>query len=159
MADYTTLNIINKLLLEKMEQLENDNKELKNNYERLEKKARTDYNELYTLKKCVDLGDVVCCIDCIGKMWYSYEDTTSVGDYYVCDNCYLENEYFECDGCNETYGDDEEHMKIRNIKSKCPSNDMDNEYYDCDLCENCWDKERKRRHKVLMMELISLPSF
>ena len=22
-------------------------------------------------------------------------------------------------------------------------------------CENCWDEERKRRHKVLMMELIS----
>ena len=156
MANYTTLNIINKLLLEKLERLENDNKELKNNYERLKIKARTDYNELYTLKECVNLSEVVCCNECIGEMWYHYDDTTAVGDWYVCDNCWDNKGYFECDSCGEPYGDDEEHMKI---KSKCFLVKLNSEYYDCDLCENCWDEERKRRHKNVMDELICLPSF
>jgi len=150
MADYTTLNIINKLLLEKLERLENDNKELKNNYERLKIKARTDYNELYTLKDCVDLSEVVCCYECIGQMWYHYDETTQVGDCYVCDYCWNDKGYFECDNCDESYGDDEEHTKIK-VKSKSPTG-MD---YECNLCKDCWDEEKKRRHKVLMMELIS----
>ena len=149
MADYTTLNIINKLLLEKLERLEKDNKELKNNYERLKIKARTDYNELYTLKDCVDLSEVVCCNESIGEMWYRYDETRQVGDWYVCDNCWDNKGYFECDGCGENCGDDEEHIKIK-VKSKSPSGD-----YECNLCEDCWDEEKKRRHKVLMMELIS----
>ena len=137
MADYTTLNIINKLLLEKLEQLENDNKELKNNYERLEIKARTDYNELYSLKNCVDLSEVVCCIDCIGEMWYHYDNTTSVGDWYVCHNCWDDKGYFQCDICGCSYCEgDEEHIN-------------------CDLCKDCWDEEKKRRHQDVMDELIS----
>ena len=153
MTNYTTLNIINKLLLEKLERLENDNKELKNNYERLEKKTRTDYNELYSLKHCVDLGEVVCCIRCIGEMWYHYDDTTLVGDWYVCDNCWDNKRYFRCDNCDCSYCEGDEDTKIK-VKTKSPSGD-----YECILCENCWDEERKRRHKNVMDELISQSSF
>ena len=130
--------------------MEKDNKELKNNYERLEKKARTDYNELYSLKDCVSMEDCGTCYECVGKMWYDYQDLHSVWDVLVCDNCWNDKGYFVCDNCDESYGDDEEHTKIK-VKSKSPTG-MD---YDCELCENCWDEEKKRRHKVLMMELIS----
>ena len=158
MATFAELKCFNHLLLEKLERLEKDYKRLERNHKFYKKKNLRNYNELHSLKNCVDLSDVVCCNECVGEMWYSYDDTTLVGDVYVCHNCWNDKGYFECDGCMEPYGDDEKYMKF-SVKSKYPSNGMGHsEYYDCELCENCWDEERKRRHKVLMMELISQPS-
>lgn len=125
MTDYTTLNIINKLLLEKLERLENENKELKDDYEKLQIKARTDYNELYTLKCCVDLSDVVCCKDCIGQMWYHYDDMTMVGDNYVCENCYDNNGYFNCECCGDCFEEDEQ-STIDDICKDCFEEELTN---------------------------------
>ena len=149
MADYTTLNIINKLLLEKLEQLEKDNKELKNNYELLEIKEKRNYNELYSLKNCVCMEDCERCYECVGNMWYDYRDLYSVGDDFVCDNCWNDKGYFECDGCCEPYND-EEHNIITD-KIFCDNLEFCDKW---DFCENCYDKEIKKRYKKVMAELL-----
>ncbi len=145
MATYTELNIINKLLLQKLQRIQNENKELCFELYKVKQNKNKYYNELYTLKKCVNTDDCGYCDKCFweskGKMWFDYEDLRSVNDYLYCDDCY-ENNCWRCDLCDENFDNEsEEQLKLLDLTR----------WWDC--CENCYEERMKEKYVEVMKEL------
>jgi len=145
MATYTELNIINKLLLQKLQRIQNENKELCFELYKVKQNKNKYYNELNTLKKCVNTSDCSYCDKCFweskGKMWFHYDDLHGVNDYVYCDNCY-DNYCWDCDLCGENFdNEDEEQLKFLDLTR----------WWDC--CKNCYEERMKEKYDEVMKEL------
>ena len=122
MSTFSELQCFNKLLLEKMEKMENDYKRLEKNYNFIRKKNCKNYNELVSLKNCVDMDDVEICGQC--QLWTDGGNMYNVDDIEVCEKCF-EKFCYCCDNCGEDYIKDE--MKKMHV-----------DFNDEDVCNRCF---------------------
>ena len=123
MSNFAELSCFNKLLLKKMQRMENDYKRLEKNYNFIRKKNCKNYNELVSLKNCVCMDDVEKCEQC--DLWADEDDIWRVGDVSMCKRCYDEKNCYCCDNCGEDYCPNE--MKKMHL-------DFNNE----DVCNRCF---------------------
>ncbi len=146
MSNFSELQCFNKLLLDKMQRMQKKMEKLE-----WKNKILTEKSDKYFLKygyllECADLGDVVECAEC--ELYHTYDDSREIDGYCVCDKCWVDKKYFECDDCCEAYCSEGLGHTLH-IKSK-----DDGSIYICELCESCWNTEKKRLHKVCMEELL-----
>jgi len=109
MSNFSELQCFNKLLLDKMQRMQKKIKKLET-----ENLLLTNYAKEYnSLMDCVDLDDVNKCWEC--ELWHERCYMYEIGETDVCEECFKENNYFQCDNCGENYCENEMKKKIEKL--------------------------------------------
>jgi len=107
MSNFSELQCFNKLILEKMQRMQKKIEKLETENLILSNREKS-YDSLIN---CVDLDDVNKCWEC--ELWHERYYMYEIGDTDVCEECFKEKNYFQCDNCCENYCEDEmKKMKI-----------------------------------------------